>query len=272
MKNRIIFYLAPLLLMGLLLVSAGVCPATSNQQHQNNHDRHHTEDKNGDGKTDLWGYYDPEGKLERVEMDSDFDGVIDTWQEYEDETVHLVVRDTNADGLKDTWDYYEKGTHTRQEKDRNQDSNIDQWVYMGDTDRVIKTLMDENQDNQPDVQIFFDQEERPKTEERDTDFDGRADVIMNYTDGELSDIQRDKDHDGKIDVWDEYENGRHLRQDTDENGDGAWDNWLFFDANEQIQTHQQDSNFNGRIDLNTKACRSALDFLVGLIEDELMNP
>ena len=111
-KNGIIFCL--LLLMMVFALSPAFCSASSNQSDQNNRDNLHTEDRNKDGKPDLWGYYSPKGVLEKSEMDSNFDGVIDTWQEYENEKLFLVIRDTDDDGLKDTWDYYEEGAHIRQ--------------------------------------------------------------------------------------------------------------------------------------------------------------
>jgi len=97
----------------------------------------HAVDRNGDGRPDLWRFYDAAGQLRRT------------------------LTDTNYDGTSDTDEYYEQGVISRRVVDRNFDRRADR-----------------------------DDEFDPVTRERvrslvDVDFDGRADLLELFQDGQV---------------------------------------------------------------------------------------
>jgi hypothetical protein len=62
-----------------------------------------TADTNYDGKTDRTEYYDAEGRVQMVEIDSDGDGIVDETIIYKDGKPVKSARDTNRDGKPDVW-------------------------------------------------------------------------------------------------------------------------------------------------------------------------
>ena len=63
-------------------------------------------DRNYDSVPDRFEYYDKDGKIVRVETDTDFNGKTDEWVYYKDGVVEKAEKDTNADGKPDTWISY----------------------------------------------------------------------------------------------------------------------------------------------------------------------
>lgn len=60
-------------------------------------------DRNYDTVPDRFEYYDKDGKITRVETDTDFNGKIDEWVYYKNGVVEKAEKDTNGDGKPDTW-------------------------------------------------------------------------------------------------------------------------------------------------------------------------
>ena len=60
-------------------------------------------DRNYDGKSDRFEYYDSNGSIIRVETDTDFNGKADEWVYYKNGIVEKAEKDTNGDGKPDTW-------------------------------------------------------------------------------------------------------------------------------------------------------------------------
>jgi hypothetical protein len=91
-----------------------------------------TEDQNHDGRPDLWRFYDRQGHLTRVEID------------------------TNFDGRMDHRDYYRDGALTRSESDRNFDNRID---LVEEFDRTghqhVRSVVDANFDGAADLLVLF---------------------------------------------------------------------------------------------------------------------
>src|SRR5262245_30827386 len=54
-----------------------------------------TEDRNGDGRPDVWRTYDEQGRLAAIEIDTNFDGRSDVEERYDDGA--LVERDVDRD-------------------------------------------------------------------------------------------------------------------------------------------------------------------------------
>jgi hypothetical protein len=96
-----------------------------------------TEDRNGDGRPDVWRTYDREGLLSEVAIDSNFDG------------------------RSDVHEYYDKGTLVSRESDRNFDDRIDLVQQFDSTSHdQIRSIEDVDYDGTADLLVLF-QEGRP---------------------------------------------------------------------------------------------------------------
>lgn len=60
-----------------------------------------TEDRNGDGHSDVWRWYDAKGQLIRVEVDTNFDGRPDWLAEYHGNRITRIRIDSNYDNRID---------------------------------------------------------------------------------------------------------------------------------------------------------------------------
>ena len=85
-------------------------------------------DRDGDGRTDTWEYYDPNKKLVKVGFALAGDGVLNAWA-YRggDGEISKVEVSTRRDGVVDRWEYYEKGQLARVDEDTDHDGKVDRW-------------------------------------------------------------------------------------------------------------------------------------------------
>jgi hypothetical protein len=91
-----------------------------------------TEDQNHDGRPDIWRFYDRQGRLHRVEVD------------------------TNFDGRADRRDFYRDGILTRTETDRNFDNQIDLIEEFDLRGREhVRSVVDANFDGTADLLVLF---------------------------------------------------------------------------------------------------------------------
>lgn len=91
-----------------------------------------TEDQNHDGRPDVWRYYDRHGRLDRVDVD------------------------TNFDGRADRRTFYRDGVLTRTETDRNFDNQIDlieEFDLLGR--EHVRSVVDANFDGTADLLVLF---------------------------------------------------------------------------------------------------------------------
>jgi hypothetical protein len=97
------------------------------------HGRHvRTEDRNGDGRPDVWQDYDDKGQPTEVRID------------------------TNFDGRSDVQEYYEKGRLVRRESDRNFDDRIDLVEeFDAATHEHIRSVVDCDYDGAADLLVLF---------------------------------------------------------------------------------------------------------------------
>jgi hypothetical protein len=95
-------------------------------------------DLNGDGRIDAREYYNPDGTLEKVVYDMDFDGQPDVVRYYEKDQLVRKEYALGFDGVSRTLSYFEKGKLIRKERDLNHDGNVDYWEYWenGVLDRI----------------------------------------------------------------------------------------------------------------------------------------
>ena len=86
-------------------------------------------DMTWDGRVDIWRYFDVDGKTEKEEWDTDFDGNVDETRFFVRGVIVRSERDRNNDGRADVVRYYKEGKLDRKESDTNEDGQVDRWEY-----------------------------------------------------------------------------------------------------------------------------------------------
>jgi len=96
--------------------------------------RLHTRDTNGDGRPDVWQYFDNRGSLVRVNRDTNFDGRSDVQEWYEDGRLVRRETDRNFDDRVDLIDEFDAttGARTRAVFDADFDGRADLLVLFAD--------------------------------------------------------------------------------------------------------------------------------------------
>jgi hypothetical protein len=101
-----------------------------------------TEDRNGDGRPDIWRRYDNRGQLTEIDVDSNFDGT------------------------PDIEEYYERGVLVRRESDRNFNGQADLVEeFDAETHGQIRAVVDIDYDGTADLLVLF-RDGRPVFSER----------------------------------------------------------------------------------------------------------
>jgi hypothetical protein len=175
------------------------------------------EDTDYDGLLDTQNTYEDQQIIERSE-DTDHDGQPDRWTYYEDGRGTRVEVDRNYDGQRDGTYIYEGGTLAREEHDTNSDGVIDRRVEYQHRRRLVE-LEDRNADGEMDFWVYYDANENPIRVEKDTDGDGNADVWEHYEGddpGEMVIVRKDEDldGDGSVDVKSHYKKGKLNRKEV----------------------------------------------------------
>jgi hypothetical protein len=107
-------------------------------------------DTNNDGTTDGWTYV-KNGNVQMQEIDINFDGKVDTVFMYEwDGKVKEEILDTDYDGDMDNWRQYEDGKLVVDRLDSDHDGRVDMWFYI-DRGRIYKLEKDTTGDGKPDT-------------------------------------------------------------------------------------------------------------------------
>lgn len=86
-------------------------------------------DTNLDGKMDVIRNYNRRGALTGEQVDSDFDGVLETEATIVDGNVNRVTIDVNGDGKPESTRYYRNGALQRIERDPNGDGVTETWSH-----------------------------------------------------------------------------------------------------------------------------------------------
>lgn len=189
-----------------------------------------TLDADEDGKPEAVRWVDSESDLLlRQEEDRNYDGVTDSWSEYEWGEVISRVLDSNDDGNPDVWERYAKSRMISRETDRDDDGVRDAF-YKYDGESLTEERHDANNDGQIDLIILYENRLRTSAEE-DQDRDGRMDTWTTYITKNgrevVSRIERDKRGEGAITIVEMFdaEAGEPViaRKDEDVNGDGEID-------------------------------------------------
>jgi hypothetical protein len=139
-------------------------------------------------------------------------------------------------------------------EDRNGDGRPDRWLHCRGRD-VVRKLSDLNYDGRPDVTTDFDVVEqrgracRRVREERDSDFDGRADRWQVFLDGARVALSEDRDGDGRPDFEQRFTTGGRLTGvSTDRDGDGKVDMARHLDGRGGTSSIGYDEDGDGRFE------------------------
>ncbi len=97
---------------------------------------HEEADTNYDGRLDSWADFEG-GRLAKSEIDSNYDGKIDVWKFYVEGDLLRVRRNTHCpNGKEDVWEIYVRGRLDRIGSDLDCDGHVDRWDR--DTERLRK--------------------------------------------------------------------------------------------------------------------------------------
>ena len=133
------------------------------------------------------------------------------------------------------------------------------YKTLGEGDNRRKVLIcrevDTNLDGIKDTVRTFNPKGEALREESDTDYDGRVDHWLAFSEGRVVEEQEDTNGDGKPDVWEIYVKGRLERMGVDEGGDGHVDRW----DRDELLRQQQEAD-----EAKTKA---AMDADAGIVAD-----
>jgi hypothetical protein len=108
-------------------------------------------DLNWDGKIDVRTWFDSEGRIEKEEMDGDFDGRPDWIDHYKGGRRVMSEIDTDYNGKPDLFKYYEKGKLRKKERDTDNDGRPDFWEYLDEGGKVLRTAQDTDGDGDMDI-------------------------------------------------------------------------------------------------------------------------
>ena len=189
-----------------------------------------TLDSDGNGVPELVRYVDRESDLRiREEQDRNYDGITDSWSDYEWGDIVSRVLDRNDDGNPDVWERYVEARMASREVDRDDDGVRDAFFrYEGDS--LAEEKHDANNDGRVDLIILYEHRLRVSAE-ADQDHDGRMDTWTTYivVNGRevVARIERDKRGDGQVTIVEVFDTNTGeaiiVRRDEDVNGDGEVD-------------------------------------------------
>ena len=189
-----------------------------------------TLDADRDGHPEQIRYVDKStGAMIRKAADQDYDGELDTWQTYVDNSLDERTLDTDNDGHVDTWEKYQDGQMIERIIDRNGNGHKDAF-YTFSIGSLVEERHDRNDDGEFDLVVTYKGRLKSRSRE-DSNGDGKFDTWITYAvvDGkELpASIKRDSNGSGKVDIIETFEtsSGKPViaKLEEDTNGDGTID-------------------------------------------------
>lgn len=125
------------------------------------------EDKNNDGKPDMWTYYDDNKRPVRIESDRNYDAKLDLWIFYGEKGQRQTQIDLNFDDRPDMYSYYKYGQRVKLEIDIDYDGKLDQVNEYRDDGRLIK-MQKANKDGK--LETVFDLSSRYSPQQKNTQY------------------------------------------------------------------------------------------------------
>jgi len=210
-----------------------------------------TEDRNRDGRVDRWVERDARGRLANVRDDRDHDGVPDRTEIYVDGRLNRIDYDSDGDGRYDSTDQVNpEGVVVMIMTDRNWNTLPERWVQLNARRQVASEWIDANEDSTPERYRSFDAAGRLTEEGVDDDGDGLYELNRTFntrwppTAGPLR-VERDDDRDGIFERRETYTQGGRLRTvNDDSDGDSVRDRIAVYrpDGSVRKQGHDRDGD------------------------------
>ncbi len=112
-------------------------------------------DRNFDGIVDRWEYYTPDGAIEKVGFSRANNGTVDAWA-YQDAAGQLarIEVSTRRDGKVSRWELYEKGVLARAEEDSDGDGRVDKWEQYANG-ALASVSIDSQKRGRPDRKLIY---------------------------------------------------------------------------------------------------------------------
>jgi antitoxin component YwqK of YwqJK toxin-antitoxin module len=233
-----------------------------------------TEDRNRDGRPDVTIYFNAKEEKEQVEMDTDLNCRIDTWEYYRDAQLARIERGNEGNGKICLKVFYKKGKKYKliQDKDNDGCFEITQWfdrspwtmVTEVDADgdknpegrycykkNILRLReIDEDSDGNPNLREHYNAQGRLARSEEDDEGVGRFTITWFYNDAEEAvRAEKDNNNDGNVDTWYHYNRGSVIIVEEDTNADGKPDLWEEYDESEALVKRSKDLNFDGEPDV-----------------------
>lgn len=139
------------------------------------------------------------GKLELITYDTNKDGKPDAWSRMDGTRLVSMEIDRDFDGVVDRWEHY--GTGGNLEKvgySRAGDGKADAWAYQGPDGQVARIEVSTRGDGTVNRTEFFEAGRLARVEE-DSDGDGKPDKWETHRDGALASAELDTNRDGRPD-------------------------------------------------------------------------
>jgi hypothetical protein len=154
------------------------------------------------------------GKLERLTLDRNGDGRVDTWAVMDGVHLQSIEIDRHETGHPDRWEYYAEAT-TAAAGRSSAGTALDRKAM----------LVRAEEANGPDGKTVTRREF--------------------YTDGVIARVEEDTDFDGRTDKWEWYEHGALARMDLDLSGRGKADRRLIYRADGNLDHIEVDAAGTG---------------------------
>jgi hypothetical protein len=204
-------------------------------------------DADQDGIAEEIRFYDLDGEtLLRREVDTNYDGILDTQNTYRAGKLIARTRDTNDDGQPDVWERYANERMAERTIDRNRDGVPDAFYkYSGET--LVEERHDGNDDGVVDRRITYKDLYRVYAEE-DRNRDGSMDTWTRYGVSQgnevVTRVERASKGEGRPDVVEIYDtkSGQSVisKREEDRNGDGTVDVTSHYENGKLVQREIND--------------------------------
>lgn len=144
-------------------------------------------------------FYDAWGKLERIEYDSNGDGKPDQIARHDGQKhPHRLEIDVDFDGRFDRWEDYDSEGHLIRWALAGEDGRPHRWTVVDAKGQPIRYEYDEKGTGRPE-RVETIESGRVRHVELDSDHDGRIDRWQDWSEGRLQSESIDLDADGKPD-------------------------------------------------------------------------
>jgi hypothetical protein len=118
-------------------------------------------DTNKNGRIDTWSYMDGT-QIDRIEIDKDENGKIDRWEHYVNNKLSKVGTSSRGDGVEDEWAFQgPQGYLERVETDNDRDGKVDKWENYeppqkpGGAPVLRSVLMDPDSSGRPTRRLLY---------------------------------------------------------------------------------------------------------------------